>query len=342
MPAVSLNISDIHPNKVSESVKIAMEKGIRSIDSTGNSNNEKMVGIFIRRLLEQQLIRSQYEFFYALHIYGPNLEQEEITTKLHKSLSNFKIQYVNLVIVHTATTNFSVAEILAILRCHVGHQSISVGVMVWDSNDKARSAAEGTVTNDENSITLRALMPYETEPAEAAYHDFQELGETEERNTKKELPICILHNKDLEIVKPVGGVVNFHSQTLKREVYRHHFEEFQADFRRMSHMEFAQLDFTHIGLPGYSLNNDESCPNARTSAEEVDAQVGPIINEALHSVRSVDVEAREIVEQIDDDAQQLIEREFIGNKVMKEVAVLGLMIFFIIIFVVISILPNYI
>ncbi|WP_306416776.1 aldo/keto reductase [Fulvivirga maritima] len=99
MPALGLGTWKSEPGKVKMAVYEAIKTGYRHIDCAPIYGNEPEVGAGIKQAIEEGII-SRNELWVTSKLWNDSHRKEDVIPALESSLSDLKLQYVDLYLIH--------------------------------------------------------------------------------------------------------------------------------------------------------------------------------------------------------------------------------------------------
>ena len=99
MPILGFGTWDIPPAKTYETVKLAIEKGYRHIDTAFIYGNEKEVGKAINDLIHEGKIKRE-DVFVVTKVWNSFHERQSVVKSVNISLTNLGLKYIDLMLIH--------------------------------------------------------------------------------------------------------------------------------------------------------------------------------------------------------------------------------------------------
>lgn len=99
MPLLGLGTWNAQGIELTQAVKFAIEVGYRHVDTAANYRNEHLVGDAIHDSIENGFVKRE-DLFVTTKVWNNSHSRTSVLLALNKSLSNLKLNYVDLFLIH--------------------------------------------------------------------------------------------------------------------------------------------------------------------------------------------------------------------------------------------------
>lgn len=114
MPLIGFGTFTLTNSECKEAVKKAIEVGYRHIDTAEIYDNEKEVGLGIKRGMQNVGI-SREDIFVTSKVWKDNLQYEDVINACQQSLRDLKLDYLDLYLIHWPNKKFPMGKTFAAL-----------------------------------------------------------------------------------------------------------------------------------------------------------------------------------------------------------------------------------